>query len=267
MHVRRDGDAGAKTVVLLHGFSGSLRWYDRVTPLLAARHQVVRVDLRGHGYTGGHDDLDAPAQGAMVAAVLAALDLKDVAVAGHSFGADVALATAERSERVGEVVLIDQAPDYGLARFPPDNGLLGHALLGPLLHRMALPAFVRRGLRFGVAPGFALAAAFEHADQGVLDHRAMSPRMARVVLVDRRRRLAARPLDAQVRDLGLPTLVLHGERDRLYDWSPTAARYRAVGARVEILTGAGHSPIIERPGEVARSIAEFLRAPITRRTA
>ncbi|RDI66156.1 alpha/beta fold hydrolase [Nocardia pseudobrasiliensis] len=258
-HLRRDGDPTAKTIVLLHGFAGSLHWYDRLTPLLTPRFQVVRLDLRGHGHTGGDLGLDAPSQGAAVAAVITALDLKDVAVLGHSFGADVALATAERSDRVREVILVDQAPDYDHARFPPGNGLLGHGILGPVLHRMALPAFVRIGLRYGVARGFDLIDAFDHPDQGVLDHRAMSPRMARTVLVERRRRLAARPLDVQVRTLGLPTLVIHGDRDRFYAWHIAAARYRAAGARVEIIEGAGHSPNVERPAEVARVLTEFLR--------
>uniref|UniRef100_UPI00245374FA alpha/beta fold hydrolase n=1 Tax=Nocardia farcinica TaxID=37329 RepID=UPI00245374FA len=72
-----------------------------------------------------------------------------------------------------------------------------------------------------------------------------------------RPRLAAHPLDRQVRDLGLPTLVLHGRDDRFYDWEPTSDRYQRVGAQVEIIDGAGHSPAIECPARVAESIHRF----------
>ncbi|MQY24560.1 alpha/beta fold hydrolase [Nocardia aurantia] len=257
IHFRDEGDPAAKPVVLLHGFAGSLHWYDRVAALLTDRYRVIRPDLRGHGGTGGHHDLDGPAQGRAIARLLDVLDLHDVTLAGHSFGADVALATAGQSPRVRRIAVIDQAPDYSAARFPTGNGLLADPLLGPLLHRAALPPFIRFGLRYGVAPGFDVRGAFDDPDQGVRDYRAMSPRMPRTVIVDRRRRLAANPLDAQIHALSMPTLVLHGTHDRFYDCATTTARYRATGARVEIIDGAGHSPNIERPAVVAELLADF----------
>ncbi|WP_019931584.1 alpha/beta fold hydrolase [Nocardia sp. BMG111209] len=257
VRLRDEGDPAAKPVVLLHGFAGSGHWYDRVAALLTGGFRVIRPDLRGHGGTGGHHDLDGPAQGRTIAQLLTALDVHDVTVAGHSFGADVALATADQSPRVRRIALIDQAPDYRDARFPAGNGLLADPLLGPLLHRAALPPFVRFGLRYGVAPGFDVRTAFDDPEQGVRDYRAMSPYMPRTVIVDRRRRLAVNPLDAQIRALALPTLVLHGTHDRFYDCATTTARYRATGARVEIVDGAGHSPNIERPAVVAELLADF----------
>ena len=85
----------------------------------------------------------------------------------------------------------------------------------------------------------------------------MDPRMYRTILADRRARLAALPLDAQVRDLGLPVLAILGARDRLYPCAPTAARYRAAGARVVVIDDAGHSVNVQRPAEVAELIRDF----------
>jgi pimeloyl-ACP methyl ester carboxylesterase len=36
-------------IVLLHGWSSSLRWFERNIPELAKRHRVVALDFRGHG--------------------------------------------------------------------------------------------------------------------------------------------------------------------------------------------------------------------------
>ncbi|WP_156371387.1 alpha/beta fold hydrolase [Nocardia arizonensis] len=55
--------------------------------------------------------------------------------------------------------------------------------------------------------------------------------------------------------------MIHGDRDQLYDVIRTAAGYRAAGARVEIVAGAGHSPNVERPGQVARILREFASLP------
>jgi pimeloyl-ACP methyl ester carboxylesterase len=36
-------------VVLIHGWTASIRWFDRLTPLLTDRYRVIRVDLLCHG--------------------------------------------------------------------------------------------------------------------------------------------------------------------------------------------------------------------------
>jgi len=259
VHLRRSGDPRARSLLLVHGFAGSLHWYDLLAELLTDRYHLVRVDLRGHGLTGGDTHLDSPDQGRMLAEVLDALELTEVTAVGHSFGADVVLAAAESTDRVTGLVLIDQAPDLDGAHYPLGNHLLGHDVLGPILHRLAIAPFIELGMRYGVGPGFDLETGFPERGQAVRDHRAMSPVMARTVLVDRRARLAARPLDRQVRDLALPTLVIHGRADRVYDWEPTSARYRSAGAHVEIIDGAGHSPNIEQPARVAEVVHSFLQ--------
>ncbi len=248
VHVRQDG--AGPPLVLLHGYCGSVHWFDRLTRELAEDHHVIRVDLLGHGCTGGSSGLDAASQAQMVAAVLERLELTDVVVAGHSFGADVALALA--SPRVRGVVVIGQAPDYGYASFPP-----GSAVLLPMASALVRLVAHRRWVRF--ASRFRRGGAFDDPLQDLLDHAVTAPALARVVLVERGRLLAARPLDAQIDALGLPCLVILGRRDRFYDCERTSARYSAVGARVEVVEGAGHSPFLERPGEVARLLREFGR--------
>ncbi|MFI9454784.1 alpha/beta fold hydrolase [Amycolatopsis sp. NPDC052450] len=248
VHVRQDG--AGPPILLLHGYCGSVHWFDRLTLGLAARHRVIRVDLLGHGCTGGSSGFEAASQARMVAAVLDALDVEDVLVAGHSFGADVALALAAISPRAGSLVLIGQAPDYSYASFPP-----GSSVLLPMVSAVVRLVAHRRWIRF--ASRFRRVSWFDDPLRELADHAVTAPAMARVVLGERARLLAFRPLDAQVAALGLPCLVILGRRDRFYDCEKTFARYSAVGARVEVVEGAGHSPFLERPGEVARLLREF----------
>jgi pimeloyl-ACP methyl ester carboxylesterase len=69
VHVREDGPADGPVLVLIHGFSGSMHWYDLVVPLLADPFRLIRVDLLGHGSTRG-PAVDAPAQAQMFRVVL-----------------------------------------------------------------------------------------------------------------------------------------------------------------------------------------------------
>src|SRR5437870_3431829 len=44
-----EAGAGGETVVLLHGLSGSSRWWQRNLPALAARRRVIVPDVIGFG--------------------------------------------------------------------------------------------------------------------------------------------------------------------------------------------------------------------------
>jgi pimeloyl-ACP methyl ester carboxylesterase len=260
VHVRQDGPEDAAAVVLVHGFSCSMHWFDRMAAELATEHRVIRVDLLGHGCTSAATRLDDAAQAEAMSGVLERLGIRGATAVGHSFGADVVLAMARRTEQVARVVIVAQAPDYDCSRLPSIAFLPVLPALATITHRLTPPWMARISRRVGFVPG-------QHGDGSddprriALDRAAMNPRMYRTVLADRRARLAALPLDVQVHDLGLPVLAILGGRDRLYPSAATAARYRAAGARVVVIDDAGHSVNIQRPAEVAALIHDFAAHP------
>ncbi|MEO9138288.1 MAG: alpha/beta hydrolase [Jatrophihabitans sp.] len=253
VHVREDGPPKAPTLVLIHGFSGSMHWYGRVVPLLADRFRLIRVDLLGHGATGG-GPADAPLQARVVQAVLEALDVTGAVAVGHSFGADVAVTLAETSDRVDALVLVTQAPDYSAANIPRAGVVMTVPLLAGVLYGTA------RGLAVVLGPVLVAtrgrAGGRDLAAQGLRDFRSLDIGMFPVILIERRVRLQQRPLDAQVLDAGKPTMAILGSRDHFYG-DRAAPRYRAAGARVEILSNSGHSPLVELPGRTADLLRDF----------
>jgi pimeloyl-ACP methyl ester carboxylesterase len=110
LHVRHWPGVQPRAFLLLHGLTSNARLWDGVACRLATRgYPVYAVDLRGHGESGtpedGHDTATAAAD---VAQVGAALGLNGVVVAGHSWGANVALRlAAENPELVGGLALLD----------------------------------------------------------------------------------------------------------------------------------------------------------------
>lgn len=106
-------------VVLLHGFPETWQSWQDVAPLLAVRHTVVAVDLRGVGCSSippaGYDK-QAMAQD--VHGLVAALGLRDVALVGHDLGGWVAFAYARSypAEVTHLVVSGALLPGFGLER-------------------------------------------------------------------------------------------------------------------------------------------------------
>jgi pimeloyl-ACP methyl ester carboxylesterase len=95
-----------RPMILLHGGLGSGEMFGPILPALAQHHQVVTVDLQGHGRTADIDrPLDIRLMADDVAALIQHLELDRPDVVGYSLGGGVALQTAVRHpEAVGRLV-------------------------------------------------------------------------------------------------------------------------------------------------------------------
>src|ERR671928_35276 len=84
-----------RPLILLHGGLMSGETFGPVLPALAERHQVIAVDLQGHGRTA---DIDRPIDVRLMADDIAALShhlgLEQADVMGYSLGGGVAFHTA-----------------------------------------------------------------------------------------------------------------------------------------------------------------------------
>jgi len=84
-----------RPLILLHGGLGSGEMFGPILPMLAERHQVITVDLQGHGRTADIDrPIDIRLMAGDIAALIDHLALDKPDVVGYSLGGGVALQTA-----------------------------------------------------------------------------------------------------------------------------------------------------------------------------
>jgi pimeloyl-ACP methyl ester carboxylesterase len=113
------GDGAAPSVLLVHGVTSNAGIWWRVGPAIAAAgHRVVAVDMPGHGRTApaprSHRFLDTASE--LAAFIRAAgLDVPDLAVVGHSWGAMVTAHLPAAGLTPRTLVLLDP-PSLTLAR-------------------------------------------------------------------------------------------------------------------------------------------------------
>ena len=257
MHVVEDGRPGAPGLLLIHGTAASTAWWDPVIPQLAGDCRVIRVDMAGHGRSsapaGGYD---IPAQARRAGAVLDRLGAGQVTVIGHSTGGYVATALAgQRPSLVSALALIDTAPDLDAVM---DQGLLGRLLLAPLpgrlLWRLRTEVTIRKALASAFTRPIDIPGTIIEATMG-MTHRALA---ATSRASDDY--LKQQTLPGRLAALGLPVLVIVGADDKRWR-STSAAAYRAVpGARLELLPGVGHTPMMEDPQTTSTLLLDFAAA-------
>jgi pimeloyl-ACP methyl ester carboxylesterase len=222
-HVAGEGEP----LVLVHGLSGSHRWWDAVLPALAARYRCHLLDVPR--FRGAF----RPEQTAnWLGSYADEAGLAEIRLVGHSLGgAAAAQLAARRPELVRALALVSPAG------MPSGRSLAGYALPLVTALRTARPPFLARLTMDGLRTG----------PDALLRGSLYATR------VDVREQAGA---------IRAPTLLLWGELDTLVPFTLAEEWRRAVPqARLVALPGVGHVPMVERPREVAEALLEFLDEP------
>ena len=256
------GPAGAPTVLLMHGITLTAEVWRNQFADLDPGLRVVAMDLRGFGKSvAGAAGYTIAALGNDTADVIEGLDLRDVVVAGHSMGGFAlgeflaAHPTVVKS-RVRGAVLASSAtrspvsPAIEVMRYvtePLSAWLEDH---GGIVQRDADVSYLLVAkIAFGKhpeAPDVELTGRLTGEASLTVTHQFGTSIMG----WDRREALESVS--------GVPTVILHGARDRII---PVGAAYTSVkhlrGARLEIVDGCGHMPMLERRERFASVVHEL----------
>lgn len=243
MHVEVDG-AGTP-LLLLHGFTGSGRSWDRVRPALAERAQLVMVDLIGHGQSPAPDDVERYSFERCVADLLAVLDELEIEradVLGYSMGGRVALHLAVHApERVRMLLLESASPgiedvEARLQRVQSDEALAKR------IEAFGVEAFVTEWEQQPLLAVVDQGSAAEQHEQRLHNNPRGLANSLRGMGAGRQE-----PLWERLPTLQMPVRLLVGERD---------TRYQAIGERMQSLLpqteltvcpAAGHTVHVDQP--------------------
>ena len=252
LNVREYGPPGERAIVLLHGYSASIEWWEEVAPRLARDRRVVAIDLVGHGGSEAPSEpqqFQVGDQASAVRRALTVLGVRQAVVIGHSMGGSVAAVLAARYPEVVERVVISDTPASGdLVAMPLLGKMVCWPVLGPAMdHFRQVPAITESSLQTGFAanfpvPQFAYRSLERLTYKGVCDSKQGAPASVADTLTG----------------LDKPVLVVWGETDVLTPTAPNVTRYSAAGMSPRIIAGAGHSPMVEKPDEFLSAIGEFV---------
>jgi pimeloyl-ACP methyl ester carboxylesterase len=234
---------GDTALVFIHGGFADQSFWDHQAASFAGRYRVVTLDLAGHGASGADREAwTLAAFGDDVLAVVEGLDLRRVVLLGNSMGGPVALEAARRMpERVIALIGVDTFHDGG-ARIEPEQwrariDALGDDFAGTcrqmvkaLFHEDVRPELVADVERQMCDPARAVAVraleAFEGYDMG-----------------------------AAMKAVRVPIRSLNGD---LYPTNVEGNRRFAPGFEAIVFEHTGHYPMLERPEEFNRALADLL---------
>ncbi len=216
-------------LIMVHGLSGSSRWWDHNIDFFAQHFRVYAVDLLGFGGSSGQPfELERMAD--LLQAWMDHLKIDCARIIGHSMGGLIAAElTADAQERVEKLVLVDAAAlPLGRTYWQNVLSLIWAVRYAPLDF---WPILFGDALRAG--PFTILRAAHQ---------------------------LLAADISDKIDEIRVPTLLVWGERDPLVPLE--------MGRRLEermrytdliVLKGVGHNPMWDKPEAFNRAVLDFLR--------
>jgi len=257
-HVTEAGDG--RPLLLLHGWSAHGGFFAPQMELAKLGYRIIVPDLPGHGRDRRpHADLRIADLSEALDAFLAARELQDVTLLGWSMGATVAFDYIAKhgDHRITSLIVVDMS-----ARIVNDTrwrlGLTSG--LDARGAEMAAEAMARDWSRYArrIAPSL-------FAPELPPDHKLLAFAHDNIAandggtLASLWRSLAAADHRATLGSIAIPTLVIAGERSRLY--RPDVTQWLAShirGSRHVVIPAAGHTPQMEQPDAFNTALAAFL---------
>jgi pimeloyl-ACP methyl ester carboxylesterase len=242
-----------EALILVHGFTANKDTFDAVVRYLTTHYTVYAADLPGHG--DAEKDLNADFSiGALadhVRRFVHALDLKRVHLGGSSLGGGVAAFYAARfPEEVASLWLIDAA---ATSEFLTDSDMMKeYDATGnfPYLVQTHEAHARKLDMVFGKPAPMPYCMKFAFAQSAIQDFEIQSEILKQV------RKTV--PIDSLYSNLNTPALIVTGDNDLVVPPSSVHTLAKVFPHNItKIVKGAGHIPMVDRAGRVARDYLEF----------
>jgi pimeloyl-ACP methyl ester carboxylesterase len=256
LNVTDRGPRDAPTILLVHCYTCSIDYWQRLEPLLRRDHRVIAVDLLGHGDSEKpKDGYSMEHQADTIAAALDDLGVKPVLAVGQSLGGPVSTALAQRHpDRVRGLVIMDSASQTKYVDLPLTARIARAPVIGPAIKQVVPDSTIHKELSKAFHEGFEFPDAFVDDVTGMTYTAfAESPEQGGDFT-------DAEHLDDRIAATRLPATVIFGAEDRIVN-PDSADDYRDIPrAKVVVLPGIGHTPQMEAPARAAALVRAQSRA-------
>lgn len=260
--VREPAGTAEGSVLLIHGMAGSsFSWRENVGALADAGYRVVTLDLPPFGYSERRAPADAGTDYAELVSGLLASEFPaagDWVLVGHSMGASAIAAVAATTDiPLRGLVFVGGTHETADARGDP-NVISRTVFAYPPVQRWIATVAGRRMLH-EEGLGRALASAYGREPEQDEVHGYLEPLQIAGTPRAFVRKLMQPQTVALEHTAGVPGLVIWGEGD---EWVPVSSGRRLAenrpDTRMEIIDGAGHSPMETHPEAFNRLLLDFL---------
>lgn len=239
-----------ETIVFLHGFCGSMAYWDKVAPVLSKDYHVILIDLRGHGNSNSSDvpfTIDDMAKD--IKEVLESLQVGQFYLFGHSLGGYITLSLVEHYP--------EKIKGYGLIHstaFPDsDEAKQGRINAANSIENDGVQPFID-----GLVPKLFSDNSLLNLKEEVENTRKIGYSTSSKAAIQTLLAMKARPdRNIVLEEKNIPVLLVAGDQDKII---PLEKSFSVEGNHIltKIIAECGHMSMFEKPDSLVEVIREFL---------
>ncbi|UCE23399.1 MAG: 2-succinyl-6-hydroxy-2,4-cyclohexadiene-1-carboxylate synthase [Candidatus Zixiibacteriota bacterium] len=256
-HYVTHGDPDKRSLLMLHGFTGSCADWDYIAGALTSSRRCIAVDLPGHGKTAAAkpEDYQMEKCAADLVALLNDLGIGSCDLTGYSMGGRLAFFLAiHYPEKFDKVVIESASPGLAIEGERRDRVKQDHEL-SDALRNMPIEEFIDQWYRM---PLFATMDQTSEAFESMRARRLTNSRDG-LSLSLRMMGPGAQPsLWEKLPGIRPKLLLVTGSLDEKYTRMASGIVKLCPAARVVIIDGAGHNVHFEKPEEFVIAVNQFL---------
>jgi branched-chain amino acid transport system permease protein len=246
MHYEKVGE-GKEVLVFVHGNAASQRWWDKIKPLLPAEWSAYFIDLRGFGKSENQKPYTIEQFSEDVNKFVTKMKIPPFHYVGHSMGGLIGYVYAVKfADHLKSLVLVDAPPATG---FPMIDDTVKKNFELLMNDKNMLEMSLRNHtVAFLKDEEFFKKVIFEDALRSI--PHAYTDTVDAVGSVN---------VLKEVKELKLPVLFIHGEKDAVVPWDWMRQTFNAFENKQEcVIKNSSHSPMIENPEEFVKCLKAFI---------
>ena len=260
IYYRAKGSGRTPTLLFIHGWSCSSRYWERQFQSIPSRYHTVAIDLRGHGHSDKPSSGYTLTQMAMdLHEVMEQLDLRDLFMVGWSMGGSIVFEYLREfgAERLRGLCIVDASPYIWKSDdYPGGYADYRNRLQTACEYAMAYQkpsdehaTFVERMFLKTPAPAI--------LDQLKADYRKVPPYVRSLLSLE----LSCMDYRPIIEEINLPVLIIRSswhnkwrKDDPVGEWMHRKIKH----SRLVRFTESGHCPFLEEPDRFNHALSEFI---------
>ena len=255
-----DFDRKKKTILFLHGFTGSANDWKDIAKVLDKRFNKIAVDLIGHGKTSSPNDINFYMIDSIIdqiEKIIQHLGLKEVILCGYSMGGRIALNFAVNKPNLLTGLILESTSAGIRNKNERDKRKYNDEELASYIENNPIKDFITRWLDQEI---FGTLSRFSNEKIKIIKEEKMKNSRTGLANSLRGFGIGVMPyLGSELIKLKIPTILISGGLDDKFTQINKSFRKLFPSANHKIISTSGHNTHLEEPKKFVELVNDFLK--------
>lgn len=250
---------GKKTILFLHGFTGSASDWDEIFSLLPSNYRLIAIDLPGHGKSSSKNEIHFYQEDFLmkiIDKIYEHVNSQKIILCGYSMGGRCALTYALKNQSKIEKIIFESTTAGIDNEKQRNERIIADNLLCKMINEKGVETFVEYWMNLDLFKS--LRRLPEEKYEKIIKNKLKNNPVGLINSLNGFGTGRMNSLWNLLHELNLETMLVCGEHDKKFVEINKLMSDKIFGSRFEIVKNAGHNIHLEKPKEFTELLINFI---------